>query len=291
MPRVESYSEWRNTARELLRAGKPPHEVHWANEEPDLFEEDSASYPPITRPRVPRAFLELAERAACYRHSARWALLYRALWRLNTSEPHLLEIASDADVVKLNGMVGAVNRDIHKMHAFVRFRQTNEGIYIAWHEPAHLVVEVAAPFFARRFDSIQWSILTPDRCAFWDGETLSFGEGVTRERAPKEDEMEDLWKTYYTNIFNPARVKVQAMVREMPKRHWKTMPETALIPRMIADAESRVATMLERSRERQVETNPTGTAQKATTSRDSTPSDGSNPSTTPLGVKNPEEQK
>ena len=248
MPKVESYLEWREIARELLRAGTPPSEIHWSDGQGELFADEEQVHPPIAEPRVPREFLGLAERAACYRHPARWALLYRTLWRLNTEESHLLEIASDPDIVKLRGMASAVDRDVHKMHAFVRFRQTTDETYVAWHEPAHLVVEMATPFFARRFDTMRWSILTPDRCAYWDGKELSFGEGVTRERAPTEDDMEELWKTYYANIFNPARVKLQAMVREMPKRHWKTMPETALISGILADAEARVETMLEHSR-------------------------------------------
>ncbi len=252
MPKVESYLEWREIARELLRAGTPPSEIHWSDGQGELFADEEQVHPPIAEPRVPREFLGLAERAACYRHPARWALLYRTLWRLNTEESHLLEIASDPDIVKLRGMASAVDRDVHKMHAFVRFRQTTDETYVAWHEPAHLVVEMATPFFARRFNTMRWSILTPDRCAYWDGASLSFGEGVTegvtRERAPTEDDMEELWKTYYANIFNPARVKLQAMVREMPKRHWKTMPETALISGMLADAEARVETMLEHSR-------------------------------------------
>ena len=38
-----------------------------------------------------------------------------------------------------------------------------------------------------------------------------------------------MWKTYYASIFNPARVKVKAMTKEMPKKYWRNMPETALI--------------------------------------------------------------
>ena len=48
-----------------------------------------------------------------------------------------------------------------------------------------------------------------------------------------------MWKTYYAAIFNPARLKVDAMLKEMPKKYWKNMPETALIPGLIAGAQAR----------------------------------------------------
>ncbi|MCY7398164.1 MAG: UdgX family uracil-DNA binding protein, partial [Sphingomonas bacterium] len=54
--------------------------------------------------------------------------------------------------------------------------------------------------------------------------------------------------TYYASIFNPARVKVKAMTKEMPKKYWKNMPETALIGELLAGAQKREAAMIETSR-------------------------------------------
>ena len=73
---------------------------------------------------------------------------------------------------------------------------------------------------------------------------LTFTPGVPRSAAPSEDELEDLWRTYYGAIFNPARVNLDAMRREMPVRHWATLPETTALPGMLADAPSRVQTLL-----------------------------------------------
>jgi DNA polymerase len=251
---VERFDQWRDQARTLLRDGVAPEEVHWTGQAGSLFETRLSSGHGVAAPRVPKAFIPLAEAVSCYRDDERWNVLYRVLWRINQGEPHLLEIASDSDVLRLRRMAGEVNRDVHKMHAFVRFRKIQDGegreLYVAWHEPTHLIVERATPFFARRFDSVLWSILTPDRCAYWDGQDLRFGPGLTRAHAPSGDAMEDLWKTYYRNIFNPARVKLSAMKAEMPKKYWRTMPETAVIAEMLGQAEARVETMLEHGRVR-----------------------------------------
>ena len=53
-----------------------------------------------------------------------------------------------------------------------------------------------------------------------------------------------MWKTYYASIFNPARVKIGAMLKEMPKKYWKNMPETALVPGLIAGAQARESGMI-----------------------------------------------
>lgn len=254
--RVENFSEWRETARTLFLKGLAPREVEWMEPEQqtllsmDLQNEvlDSVKAPQFS---VPKAFVELAQTVALVRDHNKWALLYRSLWRVLTENPNLLQMSTDEDVRKLHGLAGEVRRDCHKMKAFVRFRQTQqENTFLAWHEPSHLIVQRVAPFFARRFEAMNWGILTPDRSAFWDQKSLRFGPGQTRRQAPTGDELEDLWKTYYRHTFNPARIKIQAMCSEMPKKYWHTMPETALISELLQEAPSRVETMIARAQSR-----------------------------------------
>ena len=61
-----------------------------------------------------------------------------------------------------------------------------------------------------------------------------------------DDATEELWLTYYENIFNPARLKAKAMQKEMPKKYWKNLPEAPLIPRLVAGAESAAREMIEK---------------------------------------------
>ena len=252
-----SFAGWKRAARQALSDGSDPKQTRWidarsaqaeltlAGDEFGLQAEDSPS-----AFRVPREFMQLATRVSCHRDESRWELLYRALWRITHGEPHLLEVAVDRDVSALNGMAKAVKRDIHKMHAFVRFREvaTEAGPwFVAWFEPQHHIVEAAAPFFRDRFAAMKWSILTPDLCAHWTLATLHFTAGVVADAAPQTDAMEGLWLTYYANIFNPARLKIGAMTNEMPRHYWKNLPEANVIPSLIAAAHSRVGAMVESS--------------------------------------------
>src|SRR4051794_33866933 len=155
--------------------------------------------------RVPKAFVELARFVALHRDERRWSLLYRLVWRLTHGEPKLLEVSVDPDVARAVDLHKSVRHDIHKMRAFVRFREVEHGDskwFVAWFEPAHHIVEHNARFFVDRFASMRWSILTPERCAHWDGSDLKFTDGVDKSQAPTEDNVESLWLTYYSNIFN-----------------------------------------------------------------------------------------
>jgi DNA polymerase len=165
-----------------------------------------------------------------------------------------MSIAVDADIARLRDMAKAVRRDNHKMHAFVRFRKVDEGDdierFVAFHRPDHYIVQLTAPFFLERFRVMRWAILTPDESVEWDLNQLRFGPGVSSRDAPEDDDVEALWLTYYRNTFNPARLKVKHMVQELPKRHWRTLPEAALIPEMIESATVRSEEMQSMAAER-----------------------------------------
>jgi DNA polymerase len=245
-----TFSSWRSVARVLLSTGAEPAEILWTDGSemtlPLLAAPLHRSAASAANFTVPPLFLSLARTVALHRDPARWALLYRILFRLTHEQPRLLDISVDDDVHRLNEMHKSVRRDLHKMHAFVRFRRVDAGDeqnYVAFHRPDHLIMPAAAPWFAKRFPVMQWTIFTPDASASWDGNSLSYGTGVAASPAG-EDGVEDLWRTYYASIFNPARVKIKAMKKEMPVRHWATLPETDLIEDLLRDAPARVEEMM-----------------------------------------------
>ena len=246
----DDFDGWREAARSLALSGVPAAEVVWeVGENRSLFGECAAPEPAAPFP-VPRAFVELARSAICHADPERFAFLYALLLRIRAN-PKALEDQADPLVGRVEALAKEVRRDIHKMHAFVRFREVRApegGRLVAWFEPDHHIVRAAAPFFARRFANMAWSILTPELSAHHDAGELRFGPGATRAEAPGVDPVEETWKTYYASIFNPSRLKVAAMTREMPRKYWKNMPETALVGDLIAGAQARETQMVEESR-------------------------------------------
>ena len=310
-----TFESWRLIARDHLREGFLPTQLDLQDAatptplslalEPD----ERPAGPAIPHPHTSRSFLESAQFAAAHRDPQRWNLLYRILFRLQSNRD-LLKLETDDDILQLTRLVAQVRRDLHKMHAFVRFRKVlepndptlpedrpvvlDEPIpfsldphadpnahhliletptpfgpiktelescppqeitpdkdcehFIAWYQPDHRIVPLAAPFFAERFAIMRWTILTPDESVSWDpiAKTLIPGPGVPRESAPPEDELENLWRSYYVSIFNPARLNPAAMKSEMPVRYWKNLPEIATLPTLITQSKTRVDTMVTR---------------------------------------------
>ena len=242
----DDFDGWRAAARDLAEAGVPASAVVWQVEggDADLFASESTQPRAASFP-VPRAFVDLAKDVVCHSDAKRFARLYAMLLRLK-SDRHALEDEADPLVRGLQDLARAVRRDIHKMHAFVRFREI-DGRFVAFFEPEHHIVRRAASFFVNRFTNMRWSILTPELSIHWDGELSSEGPGATRADAPAGDPLEETWRTYYASIFNPARLKVGAMLKEMPRKYWRNMPETSLVQPLIAGAQARGAEMIQRS--------------------------------------------
>jgi uracil-DNA glycosylase len=275
---------FRHAARDLLAKTIPPDQVSWHSSSTptqDLFADLASSAaqdeagksgtpgkpgelgeqpaapaattgegnaPPIN---VPPEFLTLCQAVILHSDPNRFGLLYRLLWRL-VHEPALRHDPLDADWVQAQHMAQAVRRDMHKMKAFVRFRAV-EDMHIAWFEPDHHTVEATAPFFVRRFTQMRWAILTPECSIEWhpaDGNgkgSLHTGPGAHKADAPPAYAGEALWLTYYQNIFNPARLKLKMMQKEMPKRYWKNLPEAQFISELTAASSQRRMGMIEQA--------------------------------------------
>ncbi|MES2413042.1 MAG: UdgX family uracil-DNA binding protein [Pseudomonadota bacterium] len=209
---------------------------------------------------VPPEFMALCQTAILHSDPNRFGLLYRILWRLS-HEPALRHDPLDADMLRAQQMAHAVRRDMHKMKAFVRFRTVQDDIFkthpeggplhVAWFEPEHHIVEAVAPFFARRFAQMRWAIMTPEASVEWRGAgvdgavSLVFGPGGRKDDAPLPDAGEQLWLTYYRHVFNPARLKVKMMEKEMPRRYWKNLPEAEMISSLVAGAHENSLRMLQ----------------------------------------------
>ncbi len=155
---------FRTAARRLIAAGIAPDAVVWQTERLSLFgaEAAPADAPPLA---LPRAVTDLIPMVVPHRDPERYGLLYALLWRVTRGERALMEVASDPLVHRLHRMRKAIGRDLHKMHAFLRFRRVPgaDERYVAWFEPDNHILEAAAPFFVDRFRNLRWSILTRRR--------------------------------------------------------------------------------------------------------------------------------
>jgi probable DNA metabolism protein len=254
------FDTWRQQARWLLSHQIDPAQVSW-NTVADLFATDEV-LPQALGPyqaRIPLALIDLLQTAARCRGEQRWSLLYEVLWRVSHGDRTAM-LAGDVLGSELHRRIKQVTREAHHLHAFLRFielppppgaaplspvgagsaREAFGPEYVAWHEPAHDILASASQHFIGRMGLKRWLIATPQDGVYYDGTQL-----IHERRCPPqwqqlaqgaEDPQGALWLTYYSHIFNPARLNPKVMQGHLPTRFWKNLPEGALIPGLISEA-------------------------------------------------------
>ena len=205
---------FRSEARQLLAHQVPPDEVQWQLEPPvgPFLDPQSpqASRPPdgarAATAIVPASFTRLCEFVVLHRDPARFALLYRLLWRL-VHEPGLRNDPLDADMLQAQHMAHAVRRDIHKMKANLRMHALRDAsgrdLQVGCYEPAHHVVEAVAPWFGKRIPAARWAIFTPERSVRCVDGALLYGPGVPSAQLPGPDGSNADWLACYARVFAP----------------------------------------------------------------------------------------
>ena len=240
--RASDFASWRAQARRLVEAAVRPEDVQWDDGvQASLFGMGHVVVPEKPTPatssqvaKVPAAFLEKAAVASFHGDPQKYAVLYRPLWKLTRVDGKVLEDPLDPDTERLRRMLRDVAEEEHDMHAFVRFRQRGDR-WVAWYRPRHPVLPRVAPFFARRYPSMPWTLFTPEASAHWDGVEIHYGPGAGTDVAPPPDALDDLFVTSRIRAQLPEGAVMSRLAREsvtrvskLSRRHVSASP--ALLP-------------------------------------------------------------
>ncbi len=130
-----------------------------------------------------------------------------------------------------------ISREVHRMHAFVRFQKTRTGIFYAVIEPDFNVLPLLGEHFARRYADQPWLILDKKRsyglfydlneCRFVAAGELDVNSPGLENLAMDEQEMlfQKLWGVYFHSVNIKERNNPRLHLRHMPKRYWKYLIE------------------------------------------------------------------
>ena len=135
-----------------------------------------------------------------------------------------------------------MDREIHRMHAFVRFQQAQDGFWYALVDPDFDVLPLLDDHFVRRFADMGWRIFDVRRSygIAWDGEQVrlidSLGAVLDRLRAQldearldgQETAFQEMWKACFKAVNIPARENRRQHLRQLPPRYWKYLSEKQL---------------------------------------------------------------
>lgn len=143
-------------------------------------------------------------------------------------------------VIAISQADRSVNRERHRMQAFIRFQETADGIFYATVEPDFNVLPLIANFFKNRYVDQRWIIYDLRRGygLYYDLEkveaiqldhvselktgTTFLTENFTND---KEHLYGLLWNDYFRSTNIPARKNMQLHIRHVPKRYWKYLTE------------------------------------------------------------------
>lgn len=143
-------------------------------------------------------------------------------------------------VMAISKMDKSVNREKHRMKAFIRFQETSDGIFYAPIEPDYNVLPLIASFFKNRYADQKWIIYDLKRQygLYYDKIKV---EEIRLEYQPivksspmdlssevlhdKEELYSLLWNDYFKSTNIPARKNMKLHIQHVPKRYWKYLTE------------------------------------------------------------------
>lgn len=158
--------------------------------------------------------------------------------RALSSEINIEKDFSDPFILAIEQVVKKVNREKHRMDAFVRFRLTKDGIYFATVEPDFNVLPLIEGHFKRRYADQKWLIFDLKRNygIYYNLENV---ETILLDVTPtinskieaksyftsEEMQFQELWGNYFKNSNIVSRKNMELHVKNIPKRYWKYLPE------------------------------------------------------------------
>jgi probable DNA metabolism protein len=141
-------------------------------------------------------------------------------------------------VLDLSKIARKVEREKHRMEAFIRFQQNADGIYYCGIDPDFNVLPLIATHFKNRYADQQWIIydLKRDYGLFYDLNkveeiNINFNQQQKMKGAPdpilseKENLYAILWKDYFKSTNIQARKNTKLHIQHVPKRYWKYLTE------------------------------------------------------------------
>jgi probable DNA metabolism protein len=144
----------------------------------------------------------------------------------------------DEKVLELHKINKKIGREVHRMHAFVRFQKTKDDIFTSIIEPDFDVLPLIGNHFEKRYPVMQWLIYDTKRNygIFYNKDKVNFVTFEEKDHlkmrqlsadilTADESEYQNLWKSYFKSVNIPERNNQKLHVQHVPKRYWKYLTE------------------------------------------------------------------
>ncbi|MGY4383566.1 putative DNA metabolism protein [Pedobacter sp. UYP24] len=141
-------------------------------------------------------------------------------------------------VLAISQLAKKVEREKHRMEAFIRFRESADGLFYCGIDPDFNVIPLIMMHFKNRYADQKWIIYDIKRHygiyydlekmeeVYLDQEAIKkFTKPTTEELPEKESQFAALWFDYFKSTNIVARKNTKLHVRYVPKRYWKYLTE------------------------------------------------------------------
>lgn len=150
-------------------------------------------------------------------------------------DENILQNYADEDILKISKICKSVDRERHRMTAFVRFEKMQDGVFFAKIDPDFNVIPLIRKHFNDRYQDQKWMIYDLRRnygvlynlenCDFFYPEEKLNLNQYQEKFHDEEQNYQKLWQRYFvkTNIVERKNMKLH--VQHIPKRYWKYLTE------------------------------------------------------------------
>ena len=165
-------------------------------------------------------------------------LIYRFIDLSVKSDFNIEHNYTDDTVLGLQKIDKMMGREIHRMHAFVRFQRSPEDLYWSVIDPDFNVLPLITDHFLKRYPAQDWLIYDSRRHygKYFDQhqlDTITFDEQahqklrkLTPDLSPEEEmDYQQLWRSYFKATNIPARRNMKLHLQHVPRRYWKYLTE------------------------------------------------------------------
>ncbi|MBV8327945.1 TIGR03915 family putative DNA repair protein [Chryseobacterium sp.] len=150
-------------------------------------------------------------------------------------ENNILENFADPDILKISKICKSVDRESHRMTAFVRFEKMQDNLFFAQIDPDFNVLPLIRKHFKDRYQDQKWMIYDRHRnygilydledCDFFYPDVpLSFNQ-YQQQFHDDEKNYQILWQRYFTKTNIAERKNLKLHIQHVPRRYWKYLTE------------------------------------------------------------------
>lgn len=136
---------------------------------------------------------------------------------------------AETEVFNAVRYIRKVRFEIHRLHGFIRFMETESGALYAPFSPDNDVCDLLAPHFKARLPQYPFVLhdVKRKKATVYDGKNLfnAYLGSADVLLSANETEWQTLWKGYYQAVNIPSRERLKQMRGYMPVRYWKFLTE------------------------------------------------------------------